>query len=428
MLTAIIQNTWKSLSTRIERIGVDSADPDELRLKKRLLVAIALMVFPAALLWGFIYLIAGEPTAALGPLIYAGISFASIVHFAITRRLRFFRFGQLFLILAIPFALQNALGGFVQGSGVIMWSWLAPLGALLFADRKQALWWFVAFIGLLAIGGVLEASVQRSNNLPTWLRTTFFVMNLGVVAGVTFTALRYFNGQKDWAMTLLAREQQNSEQLLLNVLPPSIATELKDNGRIIARYHNEASIMFADIVDFTRLSASLTPGEVVEMLNGVFTRVDQLIENYGLEKIKTIGDSYMVAAGVPEARSDHADVLAELALDMMGAVAAQTFNGHRLVLRIGINSGPVVAGVIGTRKFSYDLWGDTVNTASRIEQSGISGEIQVSESTRQKIEHKFHVEGQEPIEMKGIGLLQVFLLKGRKHSPSPENVAQRSNL
>lgn len=411
----MLQETWGAFSTRVERIGEDSTDSDELRLKKRLLVAIALMILPAALLWGLIYLISGEPIAALGPLIYAGTSSVTIVHFAITRRLRIFRFSQLFLILAIPFVLQNALGGIIQGSGVIMWSWLAPMGALLFADRKQALWWFIAFIGLLAIGGAVEANVERSNNLPTWLRTTFFVMNLGSVAGVTFTALRYFNGQKDRVMTLLAREQQKSDQLLLNVLPPSIATELKDNGRIIAKYHNEASILFADIVDFTQLSASLPPGEVVEMLNSLFTKFDQLIENYGLEKIKTIGDSYMVAAGVPEARSDHADLLAALALDMMGAVAAQTFNGHRLVLRIGINSGPVVAGVIGTHKFSYDLWGDTVNTASRIEQSGISGEIQVSESTRQKIEHKFRVEGQEPIEMKGKGLMQVYILKGPNH-------------
>ena len=411
----MLQETWGAFSTRVERIGEDSTDSDELRLKKRLLVAIALMILPAALLWGLIYLISGEPIAALGPLIYAGTSSVTIVHFAITRRLRIFRFSQLFLILAIPFVLQNALGGIIQGSGVIMWSWLAPMGALLFADRKQALWWFIAFIGLLAIGGAVEANVERSNNLPTWLRTTFFVMNLGSVAGVTFTALRYFNGQKDRVMTLLAREQQKSDQLLLNVLPPSIATELKDNGRIIAKYHNEASILFADIVDFTQLSASLPPGEVVEMLNSLFTKFDQLIENYGLEKIKTIGDSYMVAAGVPEARSDHADLLAALALDMMGTVATQTFNGHRLVLRIGINSGPVVAGVIGTRKFSYDLWGDTVNTASRIEQSGISGEIQVSESTRQKIEHKFRVEGQEPIEMKGKGLMQVYILKGPRY-------------
>ena len=221
-------------------------------------------------------------------------------------------------------------------------------------------------------------------------------------------------------MVQLEREQQKSEQLLLNVLPPSIATLLKDNDRIIAKHHKEASIMFADIADFTLLSATLPPGEVVEMLNGVFTTFDQLTEKQGLEKIKTIGDSYMVAAGVPEARPDHAEVLAELALEMMAAVSTQTFNGQRLVLRIGINSGPVVAGVIGTRKFSYDLWGDTVNTASRIEQYGISGEIQVSDTTREKIEHRFHIEEREPIEMKGKGLMQVYLLKGRKHLSSPK--------
>ena len=416
----MLQLFWKNLSTRIERIGVDSTDSNELRLKKRLLVAIALMVIPAALLWGSIYLMSEEPTAGLIPLIYAGFSSVSIVHFAITRRLRFFRFSQLLLILALPFALQIALGGFVQGSGVILWSWLSPLGALLFADRKQALWWFIAFVGLLAIGGVFEVNVERQNNLPVWLKTTFFVMNPGTVGAVTFSTLRYFNAQKEWAMEMLEREQQKSEQLLLNVLPPSIATLLKGNHGIIATHHREASIMFADIADFTLLSATLPPGEVVEMLNGVFTKFDQLTEKRGLEKIKTIGDSYMVAAGVPEARLDHAEVLAELALEMMTAVSTQTFNGHRLVLRIGINSGPVVAGVIGTRKFSYDLWGDTVNTASRIEQYGLSGEIQVSETTREKIEHRFNVEGREPIEMKGKGLLAVYLLKGCKHLPSAD--------
>lgn len=367
----MLQNFWRDLSRRIESIGLDSTDSDELRLKKRLLVAIALMVIPAALLWGSIYLMSAEPIAALVPLTYAGFSSVSIVLFATTHGLRFFRFSQLLLILALPFALQIALGGFVQGSGVILWSWVAPMGALLFSDRKQALWWFIAFVGLLAISGASEDIVERPNNLPVWLKTTFFVMNLGTVAAVSFSALRYFNRQKDWAMDLLEQEQQKSERLLLNVLPPSIAALLKEDDRTIARHYKEASILFADIADFTLLSAGLPPGEVVEMLNGVFTKFDQLTEERGLEKIKTIGDSYMVAAGVPEARLDHAEVLAELALDMMTAVSTQTFNGHRLVLRVGINSGPVVAGVIGTRKFSYDIWGDTVNTASRIEEYGL---------------------------------------------------------
>ena len=416
----MLQDSWRILSRRIEGIGADPADSDELRLKKRLLVAISLMVSPAALLWGSVFLISREPIAAVVPLLYAGFSSVSILHFAITRRLRFFRFSQLLLILALPFALQMALGGFVQGSGVILWSWLCPLGALLFADRKQALWWFAAFAGVLAVGGMLEASVERSNNLPLWLRTTFFVMNLGTVAAITFTALRYFNRQKDWAMEQLELEQQKSERLLLNVLPPSIAALLKDDDRTIATHHAQASILFADIADFTELSAALPPGEVVEMLNGVFTNFDQLTEERGLEKIKTIGDSYMVAAGVPEARPDHAEVLADLALAMRAVASSQTFGGRPLVLRIGINSGPVVAGVIGTHKFSYDLWGDTVNTASRIEEYGLSGEIQVSGTTREMIEHAFDMEEREPIEMKGKGLTRVYLLRGRKRSPSPE--------
>ena len=413
------QNFWRFVLTRIESIGLDSADSGELWLKKRLLVTLAVMLIPAALLWGAIHLISGEPTAAMLPFTYAGLSSVSVALFAITRILGFFRISQLLLILVVPFALQMALGGFVQGSGVIAWSWLCPLGAMLFTDRKQALWWFLAFVALLAIGGMAESSVARPNNTPVWLITTFFALNLGTVGGITFAALSYFIKQKDRAMEMLELEQRKSERLLLNVLPPSIATILKDSNRTIARHYAEASVLFADIVDFTQLSAALPPGQVVEMLNGVFTEFDQLTGNHGLEKIKTIGDSYMVAAGVPEERSDHAEVIAELALGMMAVVRDQTFNGHRLMLRIGINSGPVVAGVIGTHKFSYDLWGDTVNTASRIEEHGISDEIQVSDTTRERIERRFDVEERESIEMKGKGLVQVYLLKGRSDLSSP---------
>ena len=227
---------WRALSARVEGIGADSTDTQDQRLKKHLLVAISLMVIPAALCWGALYSISGETTAALIPLTYAALSSVSIIHFSVTRRFRLYRFSELLLILALPFFLQIALGGFVQGSGVLVWSWLSPLGALLLADRKQAVWWFVAFVGILAIGGLLEGSLGRTNNLPVGLRTTFFVMNLGAVAGVTFAALRYFNGQRDRAMNLLGLEQQRSEHLLLNILPQSIVTLLKGNEQTVIIY------------------------------------------------------------------------------------------------------------------------------------------------------------------------------------------------
>jgi guanylate cyclase len=378
------------------------------------MVGLSLFVIPLLLLWAAIYLISGEPVAAIFPLAYVGFSGGGVVFFAITRKFPIYRFGHLLLILLIPFGMHMVLGGFVQGSGAIVFSLLSPLAAMLVADRRQASWWFLAFVGLLAIGVAFELNGQPPNNMPMWLKTIFFAMNLGAMSGIFFLTLRYFNGQKDWAMSMLELERQKSERLLLNVLPPSIAAVLKEGDPIIARHHEETSIMFADIANFTPLSASLEPGEIVEMLNAVFTKFDQLTEHYGLEKIKTIGDSYMVAAGVPEARPDHAEVLAELALEMMDAVRTQAFSGQHLVFRIGINSGPVVAGVIGTRKFSYDLWGDTVNTASRIEQYGVLGEIQIGDATRRKIEHRFHIEGRESIDMKGKGLMQVYLLKGLK--------------
>lgn len=209
----------------------------------------------------------------------------------------------------------------------------------------------------------------------------------------------------------LRLEQEKSERLLRNILPEAIANQLKQNPGAIAEQFNEVTILFADIVGFTPLSARLTPIELVNLLNQIFSTFDELAEQLGLEKIKTIGDAYMVAAGLPTPRSDHAEAIANMALAMQTAVEQfKSEQGENLQIRIGINTGVVVAGVIGTRKFIYDLWGDAVNIASRMESSGYPGSIQVTTATYERLKHKYVFEQRGIIQVKGKGEMMTYWL------------------
>ncbi len=200
---------------------------------------------------------------------------------------------------------------------------------------------------------------------------------------ITLYALGYIS----ISLANLDQRRKQTDELLLNILPETIAERLKYNpNQTIAQDFNSVSVLFADVVNFTPMSSLLSPIELVNLLDEVFSYFDTLVEKYGLEKIKTIGDCYMVAAGVPELRIDHARELTRLALEMRDYVAQHDFQGRRLSFRIGINSGPVVAGVIGRRKFIYDLWGDAVNTASRMESHGKANIIQITRSTYELIE------------------------------------------
>ena len=215
------------------------------------------------------------------------------------------------------------------------------------------------------------------------------------------------------AEKLLKVEHERSESLLQNILPQAVITRLKGGETTIADRYSSVTVIFADIVDFTRLSTLLTPNDLVSKLNQVFSRFDKLVDIYGLEKIKTIGDAYMVACGLPEPRADHVKIAAEFALRMQDELKnIEDGNGGVFNVRIGIDSGPAVAGVIGTRKFAYDVWGDTVNTASRMESHGLPGEIQVSEDTYKLLKDTFTFEERGWVEIKGKGKMQTYLLKG----------------
>ena len=257
----------------------------------------------------------------------------------------------------------------------ILWSLICPLGAMLFDEPRHAPRWFLAFVGLVVTQWFLTTlCALLANNLSPTLVIFFFVMNLIGVGSLVFMMVFYFVGQKNMF-------QQKSETLLLNILPKEIAAILKNESRTIADHYEEASVLFADMVGFTPLSAQLPPVEMVELLNEVFSFFDSLLDKYGVEKIRTIGDSYMVASGVPRGRPDHAQALVCMALEMRDYISTHTFrNGQSVNFRIGINSGSMIAGVIGRRKFVYDVWGDAVNIASRMESHGLGGAVQITQS------------------------------------------------
>jgi class 3 adenylate cyclase len=213
----------------------------------------------------------------------------------------------------------------------------------------------------------------------------------------------------------LAQERQKSEELLANILPAAIIEQLKHQPGLIAERFSAATVLFADLVGFTELAAAMQPVQVLHLLNDIFSRFDRLSEQYGLEKIKTIGDAYMAVAGVPQAMPSHAAAAAGMALAMLQEIqAVNQASGHALSLRIGLHSGPLVAGVIGTRKFSYDLWGDTVNTASRMESHGLPGAIQISAACEQLLRGHYAVSERGVIAVKGKGEMLAYWLQGKK--------------
>jgi adenylate cyclase len=395
------------------RIGSDPSDTQELREQKALLVFLAVLILPVSLVWGSLYLAFGEPVGIV-PFVYFAVSVGSLALFARTRSFRLLLNIQLLDVLLTTTAGQMIVGGFLPSGAVALWGILAPLGALVFLEVREAVRWFVAFVVVFVTTGILGELLFPNADLPVWFTTTMLALNVIGVAFVAFTLLASFASERNAALAALRVEQQRSEALLLNILPGSIAERLKAATRTIADQFDHASIVFADVVDFTPLSDRLAPSEVVGILDRLFSRFDALVERHGLEKIKTIGDAYMAAAGVPDPRPDHARAAALLALDMRDAAAAEVVPpGPGLRLRIGINSGPVVAGVIGTKRFLYDLWGDAVNTASRMESHGTPDRIQITRETYELLKDEFVCEPRGTISVKGKGEMETWYLLSR---------------
>jgi guanylate cyclase len=404
-----------SLISLIGWIGADQGDSNDIRLRKTILVSGSLLIILAAAVWGAIYLLYNEPLASLISFGYAIVTLAGLVLLHRTRRYRGFLFVELLLGLVLPFIHTLVLGGFWNSGMVFVWSILSPLGTLVFYKYEHSRWWWGAYLVLLAVGAAIQPQIQHPNNLPQEIVRAYFVLNLGSVSVIIFLLLTYFIRQKDQAYRLLHIEEEKAENLLLNILPKEIAAILKNEDRTIADSFEGVSILFADLVGFTQLTANMAPVDVVNLLNEIFSYFDSLVEKYDVEKIRTIGDNYMVAAGAPRQCPDHACRLASMALEMQAYLQERhTWKDIPIRFRIGINSGPVIGGVIGRKKFVYDIWGDAVNIASRMESQGVAGKIQLTGVTYEMIRDRFACERRGTVEVKGRGDMETWFLVGFK--------------
>jgi class 3 adenylate cyclase len=401
---------------RLTDLGSLPSDTDELRLRKSVLVLSSSLMATLSFVWVGTYAVLGLWLSAAIPFAYQLATAASLRTFARTHRYRLFRRSQLLMSLLLPFALQWSLGGFANSSAVSLWAFTCPVGALLFVGARQAVPWFVAFAGLVAVsGGIDPALSSGAPQIPGAVTVSFFVLNFLGVCTTAYVLLEYFVRARERALGELGVERAKSDRLLLNVLPASVANRLKESNDVIADGFDSATVLFADIVGFTPLAQDLPPAEAVVLLDRIFASWDELASRHEVEKIKTIGDAYMVAGGLPALREDHAEAIADLALEM-GPEAARCAgeSGVPLAVRIGIDVGPVVAGVIGRAKFTYDLWGDTVNTASRMESHGVPGEIQVTERAYERLHADYELRRRGTIEVKGKGPMTTYLLLGRR--------------
>jgi guanylate cyclase len=320
------------------------------------------------------------------------------------------------MLLVMPFSMQWVIGGFAASSGVAIWAILSPVGALMILGTRQSTPWFLLFIGLAFISWKLNHYFAgNAMPIPTSVKDAFFLMNITGAASILYGVLRFFQVQNERVKASLEFEQARSEKLLLNILPAAIATRLKANDMRIADHYDAVTVMFADLVNFTKISEKMPPTQLIDLLSQVFLKFDQLAEKYQVEKIKTIGDAYMVISGAPVECKNHAHKIAAMALDMHEALKEVAINtGLDLNMRIGIHTGPVVAGVIGNTKFSYDLWGDTVNVASRMESTCRPDTIQVTQTTQQLIQDAYYFSEKSYVEVKGKGIVETYILLGAK--------------
>lgn len=310
-------------------------------------------------------------------------------------------------LLVVNITCTILLGG-LRGSGAfVVWSLLPALLSAILLSTRETLYWGFVFMATLVVSLFLPDMLGQKSELSLEMEKFLFLFNIGGIAGFVLVFLQFFVIQRD-------QYQERSDSLLLNILPREIADILRNENRVVAEAFDGASILFADVVNFTPMSAEMTPVELVNLLNEVFSHFDTLSEKHGLEKIKTIGDCYMVASGIPRPRNDHAQAVTRMALDIVEYVKAHDFNGRKLAFRIGINSGPVIAGVIGQKKFAYDLWGDAVNTASRMESHGGSNVIQITQSTYELIKDDFTCEPKGRIQVKGKGEMEIWHVTGKK--------------
>lgn len=360
----------------------------------------------AGVVWfGLYFVLFGWNLTTALPLVFVLVVTGALWVSHLRRDEKFAVYAEIICIMAVPLAISWSVGSMFESGVVVVWAFLGPMTALLFLSRSEASFWFAAFVVGLGVTVALEPVLSDGGRtVPDATRSLLLALNVGVASAVVFLFSGYF-------VRRAGAERARADALLLNVLPSSIAARLKESPDVIADRFESATILFADIVGSTPLFARLTPEEAVESLNLVFSKFDSLLESHGVEKVRTIGDAYMVVAGAPAPRADHAEAVCSLALAMVDTISTlRTGSGDELQFRFGINSGPMVGGIIGTHRFHYDLWGDTVNVAARMESQGVPGRIHVTEATRSLLPTGWELEARGSVDVRGKGPMETFFL------------------
>jgi len=402
------------LLTRLEDHLALPGDSDTVRKQKVAALAAgiagsALSIYPI-----FAYTMGGAPQAAW---FFVALDLYMIVPITWLLLAPRHYWGLVFVTSAIvtiqPWMVHTAAGGFQGGAMQSVWSLLGPVACLLLTGVWPGVICGIVLVICAALAAWFEPVIfAAAPPIAPWAQQSLAFFNtVGLSAMIFMPSLYLF--------TRMETARAQADSLLLNVLPEPIADRLKQRRGTIADGYEDVTVLFADIVDFTNLSANADPVAVVGLLNDLFSRFDDLADKYGLEKIKTIGDAYMVAGGLPLKRADHCQAVAAFALDILRVVDEyRAWNGEAICLRVGMNTGPVVAGVIGHRKFIYDLWGDVVNIASRMESQGVESFIQVTAAVKEELAGQYEFQERPPIHVKGKGEMITYLLI----PPETENV------
>ncbi len=410
----MIMSAWGDFVTNI--FGFTELDAVEIR-KRRL--AIDLVLWSAALgaVNSTIFILVGyfEGTyAAIGYVVFTIINLLVLYLF---RHYHFFKVSQLTLLLLLPIVSHIFTGGYFNSGNVIIASFLASFGALIFLDSKYGRILYACSV--FSIIGVSIFELTSSNEvreIPYDVGIIILTSTIIFTFSIVYFVMESFVLKANNYQAKLEGQNEKVESLLLNVLPKTISDELQETGKVKAKGFASATVVFSDFVSFSSTTKLLTPGKLVEELDIYFRAFDDIIGKYGLEKIKTIGDNYMFAGGIPEENHSHAIDAVKAGLEMQKAVARIALEGEvtfPFKLRIGIHSGPLVAGVVGKRKFTYDVWGDTVNIAARIEQNGFSGKVAISESTYHLVNRNFKCVLHGKVEAKNVGEVDLYVVEGQ---------------
>jgi adenylate cyclase len=396
----------RALLNRLISLADEPADDDDTRLRKRVLVIAGyiLVIGPLQLP----ALAQGHPISWFVAFTMPLVSATNLVVLARTRLFRRYVHVVILTVLLFPAFIELSLGGLAGASAAVVFAFLGPVFALIGLGPRSATAWFIAFAAVVILVIILDPLLSSRIEPQAYpMRLIWYAANLIVPLGITFALLRYTDIRRRWA-------EARSQKLLTNAIPRSIAARLKNGEERIADSYPDTTVLFADLAGFTPWARRTDPTRVVTFLDRLFSRFDELAAEHGVEKIKTVGDAYMAVAGALEPRADHAMAATRLAGDMLEALQeARLYLDAPLDLRIGLASGPVVGGVIGRQRILFDLWGDTVNTASRMQSSGVPGRIQVAPSTRDLLLDQCAFEEREPVDVKGLGLMTTYLLEER---------------